>query len=146
MTRILVCGGRYVGRVPSTCPPEQINARIVRASEEQKLLSAGLNEIHSKSKIEMLLHFNQRGAQRLSAHWASISAISVKSLQPSGSKATPVLGLEACRALLRTERIDLVLRFPGDGLDGSDEFEAAAKSLGVEVRHVDPAHMSSMSV
>jgi hypothetical protein len=146
MARVLVCGGRYVGRVPSTCPPEQINARIMRASEEQKLLSAGLSEIHSKSKIEMLLHFNQRGAERLSAHWASIAAISVKSLQPSGPKAALVRGLEACRALLGTERIDLVLRFPDEAPHEFDEFETAAKSLGIEVRHIDPAHMSSMAV
>jgi hypothetical protein len=146
MARVLVCGGRYVGRVPSACPPDQINARIIRASEEQKLLSAGLREIHSKSRIEMLLHFNQRGAERLSAHWASISAISVKNLQPSGPKGAPVQGLEACRALLGTERIDLVLRFPGDELEEFDEFETAAKSLGIEVRHIDPAHMSLMAV
>ncbi|MDB5555183.1 MAG: hypothetical protein JWL86_5167 [Rhizobium sp.] len=139
---VLVCGGRYFGRVPSTCPPAQINARIVRASEEQQQLQAGLREIHSKSKIDLLLHFNRRGAERLAAHWAKISTIPVKDLTSGNRNAPAVQGLDACSALLSAERTNLVLQYPNDN-DETEEFAAAAESLGIEVRHINPAVLAS---
>ncbi|MDF2115294.1 SLOG family protein [Roseiarcaceae bacterium H3SJ34-1] len=140
MFAVLVCGGRYYGRVPSTCPPGQINARIVRASEEQQQLQAGLREIHSKSKIDLLLHFNRRGAERLAAHWAKISGIAAKDLTSGRRNAPAVEGLDACRALLGAEQVNLVLQYPNDE---EEEFAAAAESLGIEVRYIDPAVSTS---
>jgi hypothetical protein len=137
MFAVLVCGGRYYGRVPSMCPPEQINVRIVRASEEQQQLQADLREIHSKSKIDLLLHFNRRGAERLAAHWAKISGIAVKDLTSGNRKAPAVHGVDACRALLSAERVNLVLQYPND-YDEKEAFAAAAESLGIEVRHIEP--------
>lgn len=135
MRRMLVCGGRYYGRVPSLCPPILINSRIVRASEEVLQLQADLLEIHSKSKIEVLLHFNRRGAERLAAHWARISAISERDSTSLNRKAPPFQGLAACRTLLGAERIDLVLQYANEE---KEEFAAAAESLGIEVRRIDP--------
>jgi hypothetical protein len=137
MFAVLVCGGRYYGRVPSICPPEQINVRIVRASEEQQQLQADLREIHSKSKIDLLLHFNRRGAERLAAHWAKISGIAVKDLTLGNRNAPAVRGLNACRALLSAERVNLVLQYPNDN-DEKEAFAAAAESLGIEVRPIEP--------
>jgi len=140
MFAVLVCGGRYFGRVPSSCPPRDINARIVRASEEQQQLQAGLRAIHAKSKIDVLLHFNRRGAERLSAHWANISGIAVKDLT-SGKRGGPVVrSLEACRVLLAAEQVNLLLQYPNDE---EEEFAAAAESLGIEVRYIDPAGVTS---
>ncbi|MDF2115119.1 SLOG family protein [Roseiarcaceae bacterium H3SJ34-1] len=138
--RVLICGGRHVGRVPSDCPPSQVNAGIVRATDEQRRLQALLRDLHANSRIEVLMHFDLRGAERLSAHWATISGIPVKNLKPAPRGKGP----EACTALLRAEQINLVLQFPLDDDDNEDEFAAVAQSLGIAVRVMDPANMSSM--
>jgi hypothetical protein len=112
-----------------------INSRIIRASEEVRQLQADLLEIHSESRVELLLHFNRRGAERLAAHWARISAVPERDPTLLDKKAPPFQRLDACRALLLAERIDLVLQYSNDE---KEEFMAAAGSLGVEVRHIDP--------
>lgn len=136
MFTVLVCGGRHFGRVPSNCPPHQINARIVRASEEQQQLQATLREIHAKSKIDLLLHFNRRGAERLSAHWATISGIAVKDLTAGKRNVTVLQGVDTCGALLAAERVNLLLQYPNEE---EEHFAAAADGLGIEVRHIEPA-------
>jgi hypothetical protein len=139
MFSVLVCGGRYFGRVPSTCPADQINARIVRASQEQQQLQSMLRDIHSRSKIDLLLHLNRRGAERLAAHWAKISGISVKDIASGGRSAPATKSLDACRALLIAERINLLLQYPNDE---EEKFAAAAESLGIEVRHIGQAGLA----
>jgi hypothetical protein len=140
--RVLICGGRHVGRVPSDCPPSQVNERIVLATDQQRRLQALLRDLHANSRIEVLLHFDLRGAERLSAHWATISSIPVKNLKP----ASHGKGQDACKALLRAEQINLLLQFPADSDDNEGEFAAAAQSLGIAVRMMDPANMSSMAL
>jgi hypothetical protein len=144
MLRILVCGGRYIGRVPNIFPSNQINARIVQASEEQQQLSAGLREMHERFGIEFIAHFNRRGAERLASHWASIAHVRAKNLQIAPN-APIVKGPEACRDLLRAERITLVLRFPETEFNELGEIEDAATSQGIEVRHVDAANIPFMT-
>jgi hypothetical protein len=138
--RVLICGGRHVGRVPSDCPVSQVNARIVRATDEQRRLQGLLRDLHAKSRIELLMHFDLRGAERLSAHWATISGIPVKNVKAASSGKS----LDACKALLRAEHVTLLLQFPIDSDDNEGEFAAAARDLGVAVRLIDPANMSSM--
>jgi len=137
--RVLICGGRHVGRVPSDCAPSQVNVRIVRATDEQRRLQTLLRDLHANSRIEVLMHFDLRGAERLSAHWATISGIPVKNLKPAPYRK----GLDACKALLKAEQINLLLQFPVDDDDNEDEFATAAQSLGIPVRLMDPADMSS---
>jgi hypothetical protein len=137
--RVLICGGRHVGRVPSDCPPLQVNERIFRATDEQRRLQAALQSLHAESRIEVLLHLDLRGAERLSAHWATIAGIPVKSLKSASSQS-----LNACRALLTAEKVNLLLQFPADSDDNEGEFAAAAQSLGIAVHIMDPANMSSM--
>jgi len=140
MFSVLVCGGRYFGRVPSMCPADQINARIIRASEEQQQLQSLLREIHSKSKIDLLLHLNRRGAERLAAHWAKISGIPVKDIASGNRNPPATKSPDACRALLTAERINLLLQYPNEE---GEKLAAAAESLGIEVRHINQAGLTS---
>lgn len=140
--RILVCGGRHVGRVPSDCPPAQVNVRIVRATDEQRRLQSLLRDLHSNSRIEVLMHFDLRGAERLSAHWATISGIPVRSLKPAPYRK----GMDACKALLKAEKVDLLLQFPVDDDDNEDEFATAAQGLGITVRLMDPDNISPVVI
>ena len=140
--RVLICGGRHVGRVPSDCPVAQVNARIGRATDEQRRLQALLRDLHAHFPIEVLMHFDLRGAERLSAHWATISGIPVKNVKA----ATRSKSLDACKALLRMEHVTLLLQFPVDSDDNEGEFATAARDLGIAVRLIEPANMTSMAL
>jgi hypothetical protein len=104
MSRILVCGGRHFDRIAGATAHAEVNSRIVKATAQQQRLTVFLNDLHKLSKVDLLLHFNQRGAERLAAHWASISGVDGKSLKHSGKTAVCNQGAEACKAQLKVER------------------------------------------
>jgi hypothetical protein len=139
MVRILVCGGRHFGRVPSDCLHADINARIIRATEEQTHLHAYLRTLHETAGIQELLHLNVRGAPRNSAHWARIAGISVTILNSPDVRQRR-RGTVSNLAILKAAKVDLVLQFPAPCGDGEQEMIESARSLGTEIRLVSMDH------
>jgi hypothetical protein len=137
MSRVFVCGGRHFGRVPRSSgmvPFAEANSRINKATRELEQIKALLNSIHAKSKIEALVLFNQRGAEKLAAHWGNIAGVEVKILDQPGKKPPP--GVEACLALLKAERVDVFLRFPDPDEAAYLEIDAVAQAINLDVRKV----------
>jgi hypothetical protein len=134
MARVFVCGGRHFGRVPRSSgmvPFAEANARINKATQEVEQIKALLNSIHAKSKIETLVLFNQRGAEKLAAHWGNIAGVEVKILDRIDKK--PPRDVEACSALLKAERVDVFLRFPDPDERAYSSIDAAAKAIDLDV-------------
>jgi hypothetical protein len=148
MMKILVCGGRHVGRVPNDCPHTEINARIVRATSEQTRFQDFLRDLHASSQIEVLLHFNVRGAQRIAAQWANLAGIPVTNLGATNLKhpfrgvtVTPQLGAAKAQQILLSSKPDIVLQFPATPGDGAEEIVDCAKGLGIQVCLMNPDTM-----
>jgi len=112
----------------------EANARIDKATRQLEQLNALLDSIHATSKIETLVLFNQRGAEKLAAHWAKIAGVPVQILEGFDKK--PPAGVEACTALLKAQGVDVFLRFP-DPEDGAYVgIDAAAEAIGLDVRKI----------
>jgi len=129
MSKVFVCGGRHFGRVPRTSMAafEEANARIDKATQQLEQINTTLNSIHAQSKIELLVLFNQRGAEKLAAHWGKIARVPVRILDRPDKK--PPAGADACIALLKAERVDVLLRFPDPEDDAYAGIDAAAKTM-----------------
>jgi hypothetical protein len=137
MARAFVCGGRHFGRVSRSSgmvPFAEANSRIDKATQELEQLKALLDSIHARSKIEALVLFNQRGAEKLAAHWGKIAGVEVKILDQPGKKPPP--GVAACVALLKAERVDVFLRFPDPEEAAYSDIDAAAKAINLDVRRI----------
>lgn len=136
MSKVFVCGGRHFGRVPRTGVAAFIdaNVRIDKATRELEQLKAMLDSIHANSKIDTLVLFNQRGAEKLAAHWGKIAGVPVKIVEGVDKKPPPKL--DTCLALLKSEGIDVFLRFPDPEEAAYAGIDAAAKALDLDVRKV----------
>jgi hypothetical protein len=137
MSRIFVCGGRHFGRVPRSDVTAfaEANSRIHKATGELERIKASLDSIHAESPLAALVLFNQRGAERLAAHWGRIAGVKVEILEGIDKK--PPRGVEACIALLQAEKIDVFLRFPDPQEASYAGIDAAAKAINLDFRKVD---------
>jgi hypothetical protein len=137
MARILVIGGRQFSRVPTSTPHHEANARIARATREREHLTSLLDDIHTASPIELVLHFSHRGGEHLAAQWARRAGVEEKSPRQAGSKSPPLQGVDACARLLQHERIDIVLRLPDVDSNEYVDMDEATKHLNLETRYVE---------
>ncbi|MDF2118888.1 hypothetical protein PY365_25290 [Roseiarcaceae bacterium H3SJ34-1] len=112
----------------------EANSRIDKATQQLEQLKALLDSIHSKSKIETLVLFNQRGAEKLAAHWGKIADVPVKIVDGVDKKPPP--RVDSCIALFKAEGIDVFLRFPDPEEAAYAGIDAAAKALDLDIRKV----------
>jgi hypothetical protein len=112
--RVLVCGGRYFA--------------------DAELLNRTLDELHDKTRITLLIHGAQRGADKLAGSWARGRIVPVKEFPADWRKHGNSAGPIRNRQMLKEGKPDLVIAFPG-GVGTADMMEQA-RAAGVEVREV----------
>jgi hypothetical protein len=136
--RVLVCGGRAYGAIPTqTRPGGETNEAIVRATAERERLADILNEFHAKEHFSTLICGNEGSAERLATQWANRNHIEIVVIhagrQRKGFGATP----ERNERLLQEGRPDLIVAFPGGEM--TRHMIDLAKSANIPVRLIDGA-------
>lgn len=129
--RVIVCGGRNVGR---TSPARHFDAEgeIRRASTERKFVFDKLSEIHAEKKFSEVIAGNEGGAERLGASWAAKHGVGSRIFARRMRKETII---ERNSRMLKETSADLLVAF-GSG-QSTKLFLDEAKKSGIPTLEFD---------
>lgn len=148
--KILVCGGRNVGRTRPIAHRDS-PAEIARATKERSFVTEYLTKLHSETPITAVVGGNEGGAERLGVRWAEMNSIPVdvwERRKDSGKRMlAKTLGLftrqsasvyetmeERNARMLAGSKPDLVVAFGGG--DSTVELTEAARREGIRIIEV----------
>ncbi len=128
--KVLVCGGRNVGR-PSDQVERSLAAReIARAGAERDFVADTLSFLHREKPFSLVIGGEEGGAERLGMQWAQRSCIPTRAFtRKRGLLQTEVIGDRNLRMLLEGKP-DLIVCF-GEG-ENTSRMLRSAKSAGIE--------------
>lgn len=130
MKTMLVCGGRYYGRVPFGAPRDQSRIYEERARKEAFVLYEALDHLKRDRDVRKVISGGAPGADDLANRWAvsrCIQSVVVKAeWKRFGKGAGPIRN----RAMIELKP-DFVVAF--DGGDGTLNMIDIAREAGVEV-------------
>ena len=135
--RVLVCGGRTFGIVPTplTTPEVDQTALWEKAHAERDLLTKVLNELHSTDSsgaIDTIIHGGAKGADTLANHWAYRHHVDIFVFNPRSRAKGSSGGASRNARMIALGQPDLVLAFPG-GV-GTADVIGKAKEAGIPIR------------
>lgn len=116
MLRVLVCGGRRYGNITHVA----------------QVLSA----LHRGEGIAAVIEGGASGADRIAREWAKYNRITSVTYAADWKMHGRAAGPKRNQKMLDSERVDLVLAFPGGS--GTADMVRRAKAAGVEVEICEP--------
>lgn len=131
MTTIIVCGGRWYGRVPLDCPPELRQAHATRAAKQAFFMRETLDHLRQERGIQNVYSGGQTGADTIADHWAKRKAIASIVIRAEWKKFGKAAGPIRNKRMLDEGRPDFVIAFFGG--DGTANMIQQARFAGVEV-------------
>lgn len=136
--RVIVCGGRDYGEVPSGLQGEQLGAAFYKAAAERHHLRASLDKIaEERGGFAVVFSGGALGADRHARGWAIDRFIEARVCYANWSKYGPKAGPIRNTVMLKTATPQLVIGFPGG--DGTADMLRKARAAGVEVVEIgDP--------
>lgn len=111
---VLVCGGRDY--------------------EDAMTVFTTLGTIHAKTPITCIVEGGARGADRLGRHWAEARYIPVKTHEANWQRWGKAAGLRRNEEMLRLNKIDLVVAFPGGA--GTADMKRRAILANIPLREI----------
>lgn len=148
--KVLVCGGRNVGRTNPNTTLGHSGAEVTRATSERNFVSQYLTKIHSATPITQVIGGDEGGAERIGLNWAATNNIQTdvwarqKTTAGTVTKALDMLRKKNTSSretmaqrnsrMLSGSKPDLVVSFGGG--DSSSELVKQAKQKGIEVIEV----------
>ena len=73
--KVLVCGGRNVGRTNPNAAHRDAATEITRATKERNFVSDYLTKFHAEKSITEVNGGDEGGAERLGLHWAAVNKV-----------------------------------------------------------------------
>ncbi len=129
--KVLVCGGRNVGRTSPNASHQNAKAEIQRATNERTFVFDYLSTIHKEKSFTEVIGGDEGGAERLGMHWAVVNKVPQK-LYSRTSKRETIIGRN--KRMLTGSNPDLIIAF-GSGVS-TEILIGAAKEKGVQVIEV----------
>lgn len=149
--KIIVCGGRNVGRTSPNAAHFHAAAEISRATDERNFVIQHLSKMHAETPITMVIAGDEGGAERIGLNWAVRNGIPVDvwTRKKSETVLSKSLGLlretrssrretmtERNSRMLAGSKPDLVIAFGGG--ESTRELLEQAKRLSIPVLEVLP--------
>lgn len=132
--KILVCGGRNFGEVPTSTPIEFYEKAMAVAVRQCSYLNNILNQISQKCLIEEVIHGNARGADKLAGKWAERQGIKVTVFKADWNKYGKAAGIIRNQEMLEQGNPTVVVAFPGG--NGTQDMIRRAKLAGLPVLEI----------
>jgi hypothetical protein len=132
MTRILVCGGRDYGVMPSWYPPEQSRRLAEVASRQAFMLRETLDDYHKmRGPFTDLIHGAAKGADALACRWALRNGLTINSFSANWKLHGKAAGPIRNQQMIDMGKPDLVIAFPGG--DGTADMVRRSIVANIEV-------------
>ncbi|GAA3849441.1 DUF2493 domain-containing protein [[Pseudomonas] carboxydohydrogena] len=131
MTTIIVCGGRWYGRVPLDCTPELRQAHAARAAKQAFFMRETLDHLRRDRGVRKVISGGAPGADTIAHQWAISKTIASVVMRAEwkkfGRAAEPIRN----KRMLEEGKPDFVIAFFGG--DGTADMIQQARFAGVEV-------------
>lgn len=127
--RVIVCGGRNVGRVDPKA--KDAGREISKASAERAFFSDKMAELHAQHSFTQIIAGNEGGAERLGINWAERNRVPLKQVDRKSRETT----LQRNSRMLHENHSDIVIAF-GSG-ESTDALLAEAEKNGVQVIRIE---------
>jgi hypothetical protein len=129
--KVLVCGGRNVGKTNPNATHMDAPAEISRATKERNFVSEYLLKIHNEKPITEVIGGEEGGAERLGLHWAAVNKVNSIVWKRLNTKETTIARNSR---MLNAGKPDLVIAF-GSG-QSTSVLVKEAKEKGVQTLQV----------
>lgn len=73
--RVIVCGGRNVGRTSHSATLQDDRSEVQRATRERAFVATTLSSLHAERGFSHIIAGDEGGAERLGLSWASVNEI-----------------------------------------------------------------------
>ncbi len=128
--KVLVCGGRNFGAVPTDTPNYAMVEAIRKARMEAEVLYANLDRIHKERPITMIIHGAARGADTVAGEWARSRRVACKPYPADWKRHARAAG-PLRNALMLTEKPELVVAARGNA--GTQDMINKSREAGIDV-------------
>lgn len=129
--KILVCGGRNVGKTNPNATHMDAASEIQRATKERNFVSEYLSKFHGEKPITEVIGGDEGGAERLGLHWATVNKVNSIVWKRLNTKETTIARNSR---MLNAGKPDLVIAF-GSG-QSTSILVKEAKEKGVQTLEV----------
>lgn len=106
--KILVCGGRNLGRTNPNATHRDAAAEINRATKEKTYVSEYLTKLHKEKPITCVIAGDEGGAERIGLHWGLVNKVPCDPWKRLNSKETTI---QRNIRMLSGVKPDLVIAF-----------------------------------
>ncbi len=126
--KVLICGGRNVGRTNPNATHRDAAAEITRASKEKQFVNDYLTKLHQENNTKVIIAGDEGGAERIGLHWALVNKIAASPFKRINSKETTIARNSR---MLAESKPDIVIAF-GNG-ESTTQLLKEAKEKGIQV-------------
>jgi hypothetical protein len=129
--KVLVCGGRNIGRTSPNASHQNAKTEIQRATHERTFVFDYLSTLHKEKSFTEIIGGDEGGAERLGMHWAVVNKVPQR-LYARTSKRETIIGRN--KRMLAGSNPDLIIAF-GSGVS-TEILIGDAKEKGIQVIEV----------
>lgn len=133
--RVIISGGKNIGRAPSRGASADLSAGITRASNERAFVLQKLSELHAEMGFTLVMGGEQGGAERLGMTWARMNDIPTLMFQRERKLFREETSQERLARMLSTGKADLVVAIGGAKL--AEELVRSAGEKALRVLPID---------
>lgn len=131
MTTIIVCGGRFYGRVPLDCDPGERQAHSTRAAKQAFFMRETLDHLRQERDVRKVISGGAPGADTIAHMWATRKGVASIVMRAEWKKFGKAAGPIRNKRMLDEGKPDLVIAFFGG--DGTANMIQQARFAGIEV-------------
>lgn len=131
MTTMLVCGGRWYGRVPLDSSPDMRRAHAARAAKQAFFMREALGHLKRERSVSRVISGGAPGADTIAHQWAVSQTIASIVMRAEWKKFGRAAGPIRNKRMLDEGKPDFIVAFTGG--DGTDNMITQARFAGVEV-------------
>ncbi len=129
--RVLVCGGRNVGRVSrnvSRHATADIHGGVKQATQERQFVADRMNELHAEKKFTEIIGGDDGGAERICTNWAKVNGVPLTIFERKDRRETIT---NRNLRMLKASSPELVIAFGGG--ESTNALLSEAKNRGIPV-------------
>lgn len=134
--RVIVCGGRNIGRTAGDVVAAEASAEVARASDERAFVMEQLSALHKQFGFTEIIAGQEGGAERIGVNWAGLNNVPV-TIAARERRNFRKESVDERNIRMLASRPDGVICFGGG--ESTERLIAAAQKMGVPVTRIDVA-------
>ncbi len=129
--RVLVCGGRNIGRVSRSVSLADTGNDIQRATQERQFVANKMTELHAEKKFSEIIGGEDGGAERICTTWARLNGVPLTIFERKDRRESII---DRNLRMLEASSPELLIAFGGG--ESTNALLSEAKKRGIDVLEI----------